>query len=975
MKKKILLFIFVLLSTLSASAQTDLSGATVTLTPTGYDYDGTECKPKVSGIRKGTKRYNSLVEGVDYDLSYTDNVNAGEATATLTFKGDYTGVATKTFTISPKDLSREESVVLVLSEIEVKYDGTEKTPSALDMYYNGKLLVSGTDYDLSYKDNTNIGTAMATVTFKGNYTGNKCANFSIIRGETNCIIYDYDTSTKQATVLYGTYYTGSLIIPETVTYNDVIYSVTSIGESALSGCSDLTSVTIPNSVTSIGEYAFSSCSGLTSITIPSSVTSIGNYAFWSCYVDRGNFINNSSLDAEANNYWGLSLLDSREDGFWISNGVLKKYGGSESTVTIPNNVTSIGEWAFLDCSRLTSIIIPNSVTSIGQEAFVRCTGLNSVTIPNSVTSIGRSAFSGCSGLTSVTIPNNVTSIGDGAFSNCSSLTSATIPNNVTSIGDGTFRFCSSLTEVTIPNNVTSIGDGAFRFCSSLTEVTIPNSVTEIGGSAFSGCTNLASVTIPNSVTSIGSSAFYNCSGLTSVISEIIVPFTIGSNAFKNVSSDCVLSVPNGTKDTYIAKGWTTSEFNGGIIERGFEVDGINYDYNSAKQAVVIASDNKYKGSIMIPATVAYNGVTYGVKSIGDGAFSNCSNLTEVIIPNSVTEIGQSAFSDCSGLAEVTIPNSVTEIGKSAFSGCTSLTAVTIPNSVTKLSSFVFLNCSNLTEVTIPNSVTSIGEHAFNGCSGLKEVTIPNSVEKIDIWSFANCTALTEITIPSSITSLENYTFSGCNALTKVRINSNTIVSKSYHSLASIKSILGSQVKVFILGSEITSLGDYVFANFSELTDVYCYAEQVPTISRNAFQDSYINYVTLHVPASSIEAYKAAATWKDFGDIVALEDEPGIEKCATPIISIIDGRLNFSCDTEGVEYKCRTEFLTDGSNVKQPSRFLISVMAIKEGYVPSDAATKEIDLSAISGIKGDVNEDGTVNGTDIQEVINIIVQAE
>ena len=138
-----------LLFSSAVCAQTDLTGATVTLTPTGYDYDGTECKPKVSGIRKGTQRYNSLVEGVDYDLSYTDNVNAGEATATLTFKGDYTGVATKTFTISPKDLSREESVVLVLSVTEVVYDGTEQTPSASDMYYDGKLLVSGTDYDLT----------------------------------------------------------------------------------------------------------------------------------------------------------------------------------------------------------------------------------------------------------------------------------------------------------------------------------------------------------------------------------------------------------------------------------------------------------------------------------------------------------------------------------------------------------------------------------------------------------------------------------------------------------------------------------------------------------------------------------------------------------------------------------------------------------------------------------------------------------
>jgi hypothetical protein len=154
----------------------------VTLTPTGYDYDGTEKTPAVSGIRKGTKRYNSLVEGVDYDLSYSDNVNAGEATATLTFKGDYSGVATKTFTISPKDLTREASVVLELSVAEVVYDGTEQTPSASEMYYNEKLLVSGTDYDLAYRNNTTPGTATATATFKGNYAGTKSATFTIKDG-------------------------------------------------------------------------------------------------------------------------------------------------------------------------------------------------------------------------------------------------------------------------------------------------------------------------------------------------------------------------------------------------------------------------------------------------------------------------------------------------------------------------------------------------------------------------------------------------------------------------------------------------------------------------------------------------------------------------------------------------------------------------------------------------------------------------
>ncbi len=389
--------------------------------------------------------------------------------------------------------------------------------------------------------------------------------------------------------------------------------------------------------------------------------------------------------------------------------------------TIPNSVTSIGQYAFSGCSSLTSITIPNSVTSIGEYAFYWCSGLTSVTIPNSVTGIGNNAFRdvnniiysgtatgspwgakcvngyvdgylvysddtkttllGCSAAAKgdIVIPNSVTSIGDGAFLYCSGLTSVTIPNSVTSIGSSAFFSCSSLTSVTIPNSVTSIGKDAFRGCSSLTSVTIPNSVTSIGNSAFEGCSSLTSIEIPNSVTSIGSSAFSGCSGLTS------------------------LTIPN------------------------------------------------------------------GVTSIGSFTFNGCSSLTSVTIGNSVTSIGSSAFSGCSSLTSVTIPNSVTSIGYSAFAGCSSLTSVTIPNSVTSIEDGAFYKCSSLTSVTIPNSVTSIGQYAFSGCSSLTSITIPNSVTSIGNSAFSSCSRLTSVTIPNSVTSIGNSAFSSCSRLTSIYV--------------------------------------------------------------------------------------------------------------------------------------------------------------------------------------------------------------
>ncbi len=202
-------------------------------------------------------------------------------------------------------------------------------------------------------------------------------------------------------------------------------SVTSIGEAAFAYCSGLTSVTIPNSVTSIGKYAFYKCRGLTSVTIPNSVTNIGDDAFFGCS-------GLTSLSVEAGN----TVYDSRNNcNAIIETSTNTLIFGCHNT-TIPNSVTSIGDWAFSYCEGLTSITIPNSVTSIGKWAFYYCSGLISVTIPNSVTSIGDWAFSYCEGLTSITIPNSVTSIGSRAFYGCSGLTSvtnyATTPQSINS---------------------------------------------------------------------------------------------------------------------------------------------------------------------------------------------------------------------------------------------------------------------------------------------------------------------------------------------------------------------------------------------------------------------------------------------------------------------------------------------------------------------------------------------------------------
>ena len=501
-------------------------------------------------------------------------------------------------------------------------------------------------------------------------------------------------------------------------------------------------------------------------------------------------------------YW-----DYFDDVPWFSNR------SSVKTVVIGNSVTSIGKYAFYDCTGLTNVTIGNSVTSIGWYAFEYCTGLTSITIPDSVTSIGEDAFDNCTSLTSVTIGNSVTSIGSFAFSDCDSLTSVTIGNSVTSIGVCAFYNCTGLTSVTIPDSVTSIGYQAFYNCTGLTSVTIGNSVTSIGEYAFRGCTGLTSITIPDSVTSIGDCAFAQCTGLTSLTIGNSVT-SIGEYTFGNCTGLTSVTVKEGNPN------YSSDEY--GVL------------FNKDKTLLIQYPIGNKRTSYTIPDSVT---------SIGDYAFRSCNNLTSVTIGNSVASIGSSAFSGCTGLTSVTIPDSVTSIGNSAFSGCTGLTSVTIPDSVTSIGNYAFLGCTGLKELTIPCSakiynsedtfynckniekvtltkgtgtmqdygtstdssssttnyqctpwyiskdsikeivikdgVHNIGSYAFFGCNGLTSITIPDSVTNIGDSAFRGCTGLTSVTIGNSVTSIGSYAFYGCTGLTSVTIHDSVTNIGSY----------------------------------------------------------------------------------------------------------------------------------------------------------------------------------------------------
>ena len=791
--------------------------------------------------------------------------------------------------------------------------------------------------------------------------------------QVNGIWYDFDSSSKSATVTYrGSFstdysneYTGLVAIPASVTYNNVKYSVTSIGEYAFLYCSGLTSVTIPNSVTSIGTYAFDGCTSLTAVHI-------SDLAAW-CSI---------------------------------------------SCPTASSNPLEYAHNLYLNGELVTDLIIPNGVTSIGVGAFKGCTGLTSVTIGNSVTSIGEYAFKGCTGLTSVTIGNSVTSIGPSAFYGCTGLTSVTIGNSVTSIGSSAFRDCTGLTSVTIGNSVTSIEQSAFNGCTGLTTMTC-NAITppSCASKVFYGV-NIIPLHVPEQSISVYKSKspwwefkpiistnkfcikYVNWDGTEILSSEVTkgsMPHYSGATPTREATTELTYSFAGWTPEIVVAtKDATyTATYNssprlytitwlqddGSLIDEttvaygnipthanptkaetvGFTYTFTNWNptitavtgnatyratYSSTRKSYTITWLNE-DGLLIDKTTVEY-GKTPTHANPTKAATAEYSYTFAGWSPRVVAVTGDATYTatfsstiNTYNIIANAVNGSVNGVGTYPYGTQVELTAV--PNYGYHFTQWSDGNTDNPRTVVLTQNMTFTAEFAVDksGTCGKNNLlqwrfaddgtlTISGSGELTENYTFGveAPTQMQQLVIGNEVTSIGERAFYEKTTLQKLIIGSN-VTSIGKYAFASINN---RQLTSLVMPAELLTIGDYAFSGNTYLesidfnaklqsieayafkdcyrvSEMTCLATVTPNVGTDALA-SINSYASLCVPAECLRKYQVDSNWGRF-DLCELGTTSTVTEDRTVTVEPTDNTAIFTWPTENNAASYSLQITKDG----------------------------------------------------------------